>query len=88
MKKIIGKQIKLKEDFSAFTKEGHEVGGFSSATTLSKGNTIKIIAARPHDWFEAQVSLAERYVPKYGGATIRWRGIILIHKDQITKLSA
>lgn len=90
MKNVIGKKLKLKEDASFFVKEGHEVGGHSTATTLSAGNTIEILGKRnqPGDWYEAQVKLTERFEPPYGGETIRWRGIILIHADQIKKLSA
>lgn len=85
---MIGKKIKLKEDFTAFVKEGHEIGGFSTATTISAGNTIEIVGKRPHNWFEAQVRLTERYVPPHGGPVIRWRGVILVHGDQIKKLTA
>ena len=87
---MIGKKIKLKADASFFVKEGHEVGGHSTVTTLSAGNTIEILAKReqPGDWYEAQVKLTERFEPPYGGDTIRWRGIILIQVDQIKQLTA
>lgn len=78
----IGQRFKLVEDFTGFVKEGHEVGGHSRATTLSAGNSITVVGKRPNNWFEAQVSLTERYEPPYGGATIRWRGIILVNADQ------
>jgi hypothetical protein len=81
----LGQKFKLTQDFTGFVKEGHEVGGHSRATTISAGNSITVVGKRPHNWFEAQVSLTERYEPPYGGATIRWRGVILVHADQIDK---
>lgn len=49
----IGMKLKLTEDTSFFVKEGHEVGGFSQATTISAGNTVEIVGKRPHGWYEA-----------------------------------
>jgi hypothetical protein len=87
MKLEIGKRFKLKQDSSFFVKEGHEVGGFSRAATISGGNSITVVGKRPHNWFEAQIALTERYEPPYGGETVRWRGIILVHADQIDKFA-
>lgn len=86
--KMIGKSFKLVEDFTTFVKEGHEVGGFSKATTISGGNSFTIVGERPHNWFEGQIKLTERYEPPYGGQIVRWRGIILVHADQIAKFKA
>lgn len=84
-KNLIGKSFKLTEDFTTFVKEGHEIGGFSKAATISENNTFTIVGERPNNWFEGQIRWTERYAPPYGGDVIRWKGIILVHGDQLKK---
>jgi hypothetical protein len=89
-KLVVGKTYRLTEDFCTFVKEGHEPGGISRALTLSEGNSFTVLKAREngHGWYEAQVHLTERYEPQYGGATIRWRGIILVNAASADKFEA
>lgn len=84
-KLVVGKKYKITEDFTTFAKEGHEVGGFSEALTLSAGNSFTVLKERGHNWFEAQIELTERYEPPYGGPAIRWRGEFLVTQLDTTK---
>ena len=74
----------LTEDWRTWVKEGHELDGYIKMVGLSKGNSFIVLAKRKHGWYEAQVTLTERYAPPRGG-TIRWRGEILVSADYLDK---
>ncbi len=82
---IIGRIYEiLTEDWKAWTKEGHELDGYVKVVGLSKGNSFTVLAKRPRRWYEAQVTLTERYAPARGG-TIRWHGEVLVSADYLDK---
>ncbi len=72
------------ENWQTWVKEGHELDGHVKVVGLSKTNSFTVLADRKHGWYEAQVTLTERYEPARGG-TIRWRGIVLVNASHTEK---